>query len=238
MKKYIINLERRPDRLDKFFKNCPINDIEIIYAFDGKFIKKNEKRNNYENECNWFYNKIIRNPGERGCFISHIRILEEIVAKDISMALVFEDDVIFDNKDFKEIFDKVLMELPNDFNILYLGGHTSKGSKICTSDSTAYIPISEHISRHKGFNKDKWHYRGTFAHIISLNCAKIILNEFYKSKKINMPLDHWLIHNVFQKNRIPILNSVPLICWGNPAELGDSDIRGRHAALKMTDVIT
>ena len=44
IKKYVINLERRKDRLDKFFKNCPItpvSDFTVVKAFDGKFMKYN-----------------------------------------------------------------------------------------------------------------------------------------------------------------------------------------------------
>ena len=35
MKKYVINLERRKERFDKFFKNCPItpvNDFIVVKA--------------------------------------------------------------------------------------------------------------------------------------------------------------------------------------------------------------
>ena len=34
--KYVINLKRRPDRLERFMKTCPYKDVQIIEAFDGK----------------------------------------------------------------------------------------------------------------------------------------------------------------------------------------------------------
>ena len=36
MKKFVINLKRRPDRLTNFLNNCPYGDVEIVYGFDGK----------------------------------------------------------------------------------------------------------------------------------------------------------------------------------------------------------
>jgi hypothetical protein len=36
MKKFVINLKRRPDRLETFLQRCPYHDVEIVYGFDGK----------------------------------------------------------------------------------------------------------------------------------------------------------------------------------------------------------
>jgi hypothetical protein len=38
MKKYVINLKRRPERLEQFRNNFGYfsNDIEVVYGFDGK----------------------------------------------------------------------------------------------------------------------------------------------------------------------------------------------------------
>ena len=36
IEKFVINLERRPDRLNKFLDKCPLNDVKVISAFDGQ----------------------------------------------------------------------------------------------------------------------------------------------------------------------------------------------------------
>ena len=36
LKKYVINLKRRPDRLLNFYEIFPFYDYEIVYGFDGR----------------------------------------------------------------------------------------------------------------------------------------------------------------------------------------------------------
>ena len=245
MKKYVINLERRKDRLEKFFKNCPItpvSDFIVVKAFDGKFMKYNLNSENYTEELDWFHNSFRTNinPGERGCFISHLRVYKEMVENNIPMALIFEDDVIFDNKDSKQIYDNVVTEIPSDFDIIYLGSHKPGGGLISTLNEEYYKYITPHISKH-ACKIEGPHYRGTFAHIVSLKCAKYIVDYFYnlksKNVKIYQPLDHWLLKTVFRTPlRISVLNSKPLFCWSSPAS-GSSDIRGRNRAKNMNQVI-
>ena len=35
-KVFVINLLRRPDRLAYFLNHCPLSDVDVVYAFDGK----------------------------------------------------------------------------------------------------------------------------------------------------------------------------------------------------------
>jgi GR25 family glycosyltransferase involved in LPS biosynthesis len=68
IKKFVINLKRRPDRLETFKKNCPFTDVEVVYGFDGKYEKGKEQDITY---------KLKLKPGEIGVFISHLRIFKK-----------------------------------------------------------------------------------------------------------------------------------------------------------------
>jgi GR25 family glycosyltransferase involved in LPS biosynthesis len=102
-KKFVINLKRREDRLQKL--SLPFN-YEVFEATDGK-----QK-----------YPEIPRKlKGVYGCYDSHLRLIQKIKDENIKNSIIFEDDVEL-SKDFIYRFNKSINELPNDWDILYLGG--------------------------------------------------------------------------------------------------------------------
>ena len=69
---------------------------------DGSIEPFNVFRNELETEKH-IYNNLSHNllPGEKGCFISHLRIFKDIVNNKIPFGMVFEDDGVFCD-DFKK----------------------------------------------------------------------------------------------------------------------------------------
>ena len=209
IKKFVINLKRRPDRLEIFQKNCPFNDVEVIYGFDGKYAKEEQIRS----EKDMVY-KCKLKPGEIGVFISHLRIFKKIIELDISYAMIFEDDAIFSN----DFLIKIKQNIPSDTSILYIGGRFEPEfiMKNCSK-------ISDSLSKH---NTSTWigedMDRTMHAYIISKEMAQLCINEFYKSFLINEAIDSWIL-KICLKYSLPIYNSYPLLCH-SPLK-GDSDIR-------------
>lgn len=109
---YCINLAHRQDRwqhaISEFNKiGCT---VERFNAIDG--------RNIYQPQ-----NTKI-NPGEMGCYLSHLSILKNIIDNNIKTALIFEDDVVFcDN--FNEKFKIFYKQLPDDKTLVYVSGNYS-----------------------------------------------------------------------------------------------------------------
>lgn len=217
MKKFVINLKRRSDRLKRFIKNCPLptNEITIINAFDGKFYM------NESNEEIEMYNKInLSLPGERGVFISHLRIYKEIVANNYDYALIFEDDAIFTDN-FKEKYENIIINMPIDTDLLYIGGRFTKDFRMNLMYSKTINPyIVEHNNKIVcGTEQD----RTLHSYIISNKGANLILDIFNNMNKfIGPPIDHWII-DVFNNNKIKIYSSYPLLC--HCPMIYDSDIR-------------
>lgn len=99
---FCINLDRRADRwqicLDEFAK-FNITKFERFSAVDDRF------------------------NGNRGCTTSHKKLLDIIVANKWERTLILEDDFKIITEDFHAQFEHMITQVPEDWDMLYLGGH-------------------------------------------------------------------------------------------------------------------
>ena len=94
----MINLKRRPDRLNRFKLLSGLEDteFELFEAIDGKKLTWNDelqrlfKNNNFESLA-----------GVVGCCLSHFNVWKQIASTENQLHLVFEDDANFE-KDWIE----------------------------------------------------------------------------------------------------------------------------------------
>lgn len=115
IKAFAINLPKSTDRKKSILKECEkishLVDTEIFPASDGKEIIKNFKLTPH------LKNKILLedqttlklqfgrestisdklSPAEVGCALSHLRVYEEIIKRNLRFALVLEDDILINN---------------------------------------------------------------------------------------------------------------------------------------------
>lgn len=123
---YVLNLERRPDRLSHFFAECeregvPNKLVRVWKAVDGltHTLTNDEKR--------LFAPSDLDQTSEtgKGCManqLSHLQILRDIVENDtIQTALVFQDDVRL-GRNFWENVSKVAGDMDN-IPIVFVGLH-------------------------------------------------------------------------------------------------------------------
>jgi len=149
-KTYLINLAHRTDRLrvaKTQFAKAGIVDYTVFNAIDAK--KLNIKGVQEENQ------------GLIGCFLSHLFILQEAMMNKYTSIAVFEDDVIIVN-DFKIKYHQALGQIPDKWQMLYLGYYERTGS--------SKIRLSENIT----LPKDTW---GTHAYIVRGDGIKIMYNN-------------------------------------------------------------
>ena len=120
-----VNLDRRLERwqrLQRAFANQNMGPVRRFQATDG---------NDVVLPPNW-----IHSAGAYGCLLSHVRAVREARDAGLSSILIFKDDVVFD-PEFKENFESFIQELPDDWDMLFLGAlHKHEPVK-----------ISEHIGR-------------------------------------------------------------------------------------------
>jgi GR25 family glycosyltransferase involved in LPS biosynthesis len=214
--KFVINLKRRQDRLEAFRKRCPFNDVFLVPGFDAQ---------NYSDEQSEdiaFFNKVTcKLPGERAVYVSHLRVFKEIIENNFAYGLIFEDDAIF-CKDFLTRFHEVINEIPDDTHILYIGGRFTKLYRMraenCLKVTTNIVKHSTGTGLCRGWDID----RTAHAYIISNTGAKKFLDYCNSMETIERPIDDLILH-FFLENKIPVYNSMPLLC--HSPLVGDSDIR-------------
>lgn len=227
MKKFVINLKRRPDRLENFKNNCPII-TDVVYGFDSK----NHQLETDDSE-QFLYNTVLEclSKNERGVFISHYRIYKNMVKNNYNSAMIFEDDAIFTNS-FDVKIKHVIKELPKNWHICFFGGRFTKDYVM---NSSSVIKVSDRLVEHNIHNFNNHDHDRTFhGYLLSNLGAKFLIEQlekiYPKSLAYNIfdrptdtgPVDHWVIR-LFYKNNIKVYSSTPLLC--HSPLVGDSDIR-------------
>ena len=109
---YCINLDRRPDRWEKIsqlFNRDGIN-VERFSAIDKEKIE----------------NRSPITTGQLACLSSHWNILNKAHKAGYSKILIFEDDAEFENG-LNTFFTQNVVDIPEDWQFLYLGGNHLNG---------------------------------------------------------------------------------------------------------------
>lgn len=110
-KVYLINLDRRPDRLENFqqeVEKYDLGDYEKISAVDGQSLDISKYNTNL-------------NPGEIGVILSNLQIINNAKSNNYKKILIIEDDCYF-TEEVKNI-EEYFMLLPDDWEMLYMGGN-------------------------------------------------------------------------------------------------------------------
>lgn len=111
---YLINLERRPDRLQR--THMTLNKYNITYqvwpAVDGGLP---ENIRQYQEHIT-----TLRTPGEWGYLMSWQGILKDAIQNKYPRILCFDDDIVF-TKDFAIRFDHFIRNIGEEWKVLALG---------------------------------------------------------------------------------------------------------------------
>jgi GR25 family glycosyltransferase involved in LPS biosynthesis len=153
---YLINMDKDYDRLEKVTKECDKVGIKFE-RFPGVNIYDLS-----QNILDKYIPEEIQKYGTNGilgCGLSHLFVWQDAVKNNYKNILVLEDDVYFTD-DFNEYLQNVMEELPDDYDILYLGYKDLFRCKAPKNCSLNYIykpffPLLTHamIISNKGLNK-------------------------------------------------------------------------------------
>lgn len=156
---HVIHLQESRDRLENILKNEQKlgEKIEIFSAVKGSNVISNPW--NIEPQLVKNFNG---NPGELGCYLSHLTLIRSLIGKE-GYTVIFEDDFKILVPDLGEKIRKNIENISGNFDIIFLGSLDKvQGIRICGD--------IHHIPK----NSNLW---GTHAYIINNQKSSLI----YKS---------------------------------------------------------
>ena len=104
-KTYCINIQNRKDRRKNVIKQC----LKIDLEFEFLSVKKNKE------------------DPVRGCLESHLKCIKNAIDFDYENILIMEDDILFDIEAINKILENNTIQIPKNFDMLYLGYHINNG---------------------------------------------------------------------------------------------------------------
>ena len=132
---YLINLERRPDRLERFMKTYEQSDMGNIpltkmNAVDGSELDISKvplsevaRGELKQIETTGFRSKHYQlTRGAIGCYLSHVKVWRDIVDNNYRHGLIFEDDVNVPS-DLNTKIDSTFKNIPKDWDMVLFGFH-------------------------------------------------------------------------------------------------------------------
>ena len=188
---YVVNLDERKDRWVKLLEVEPqlAKIVTRISAVNGKQIQLNDH----------IYKMFLHNTFKwkksiMGCFLSHINIWKQIIEEEGEYFIILEDDVRF-NKDWLQSWNKYSVDIPNDADLLYLGGVLPPNKNVL---SECLDPVNDSWSKIKpnglfsNVVAPVFHFC-TYSYVISKRGAKKLLDFLETSEqKAFCPVDHFL----------------------------------------------
>jgi|SaaInlStandDraft_7_1057024.scaffolds.fasta_scaffold03583_2 GR25 family glycosyltransferase involved in LPS biosynthesis len=142
---YVITLPQRKEYIENIMKNINLNPI----YFSAKL--KNELDYNKLINDNIVKRQFVKkkNYGRIACHYSHISVLQNFLDSNAETCLIFEDDIrpIENVTHLNDTFKNNISELPDDWDILYLGrcwDNCKKQTKISLNIYKLYTPKCRH----------------------------------------------------------------------------------------------
>jgi len=175
MKVFAINLPQRKDRKTHITNECAQHgiDVEIIEAVNGKNLSEEELQTQV-----YDWPACYLTQGEIGCALSHLAVYQRMIDEQHPVALVLEDDAVFD-----ESINEVLQAIEA------LETHNTQPQVYLLTPSDYYFDsFKKPLTAHHTLNKIADAYLAS-SYVLNLAAAKA-LHTF--QKPIRYEADRWI----------------------------------------------
>ena len=192
---YVINLDRRPDRLERIAAHLRARDVEFIRhsACDAQSVSEEE-----------IGKTVLENGplgrlglGDRACTVSHTQAWEAFLQSDASHALFLEDDIYL-AQDVAQALASTDW-IPSNSHAVKLEKFNEGVSRLLLAPALGSTPTGRAIhpmrSRHVGGG----------AYILSRRGAELALSQ---RGKMRVPIDHFLFNDTVSPIRRALAASI------------------------------
>jgi len=210
---WVINLDRRKDRMEKFLTNNEFLREKYLRfpAIDGTKLKLTPKiARLFASSHNISWRK-----GVMGCAMSHMTLWQKLLddKKEINSYLILEDDAIV-NSEFISLFNSADGNLPADWDVIYLGGVLPPNRE---GFESSIEPVNQFLGRVK--KNTLFHEKGSnyfhfcaYSYILRRSGAEKLMNLCKEREGCWAPADH-LICNAYEKINIYFTNPLMAGCY-------------------------
>ena len=182
---YVINLlsdKKRLNVIDNSLNKLNLNYIRFD-AINGKYITPDDNKKYFKKK-----NKLSKS--QKGCALSHIKLWEHIHYNNDDVILILEDDSIIPNN-FTKNLNTYIKELPNDWDMILLGGNSIYGKK----HSEHFIYLDKKYKKNGNY--------GLFAYLIKKQTVPKLLES---CKNLGKTIDHNLNKKFYVDNKVFFCN--------------------------------
>ena len=188
---FVINLDRRKDRLEKLYTTHPElqGRVQRVPAFDGKTLVLTPELAQLFKPNDFFWKRAVM-----GCALSHLSVWWKLVNDhpDIKNYLILEDDVKF-HPGWEEVVSKSMAHVPEDYDVLYLGGILPPNREMFEK---LLEPVTKYYSRikpHTFFGQEKptpYFHSCAYSYILSRQGALKIIKALEQHRGYWTSADH------------------------------------------------
>jgi GR25 family glycosyltransferase involved in LPS biosynthesis len=229
-KAFVINLNRRPDRYEKFKSNCFCLKFnpERFEAVDGSAMAEK----GFSEPIRYLFrnNDFNMSPGVVGCALSHIKLWKKLVADTkVDSYLIYEDDVEFTESYEWKLFS-LMLSAPASWDILYLGHlicyEELEDHRVERMDGVGMLPVWESMVQYIVPKRTSW--VGTASYMISKRGAQKLMDAI-DDVGVNHGIDYFMQLRFERTLRAyaarPMINFAGYTSPLNPDEHVNSDVQ-------------
>jgi GR25 family glycosyltransferase involved in LPS biosynthesis len=204
---YVINLDRRQDRLKSFVEHHPYfrGKVRRHKAVDGKSLELSKNLVGLFGVNDFFWKKAVM-----GCALSHLKLWTMLLCdtSEIQSYLIMEDDARLD-PGWKNEWSKIYSKIPDDWECIYLGGvlpPNKDGFKEVLEQTR--VPGLCRIAPNTFFGQSvpsrQFHFCA-YAYVLSRAGVKKIIKSIEEHKGIWTSADH-VLFNSLNKEHVYVVN--------------------------------
>lgn len=213
---FVINLDRRPDRLEQFLRHHPdlADIVERRSAVDGKTLRLTPALARLFAPNGFGWKKAVM-----GCALSHLALWVSLSeeSSDTATWLILEDDVRL-SPGWRSLCREALVRgsLPDDLDIVYLGGILPPNRQAFGQNVEIIRAPLARIRNNSVFGQDPpnpYFHFCTYAYLLTRRGALKLLERIRRHDGIWTPVDHVMCNHESDGLRVGFLHPLPAGCF-------------------------